>query len=96
VNHLVEYQPGRMVEVEQVYTCQRYPEGVELVHKTSRRPVIILELQFQGWWLSYTARFHTDKNGRPLERYLVMPMYLVRVPSLHEVKYLGEEEMHAP
>lgn len=99
MNHTVWFDPGkggkaRYVEVEHTYWCARWPPDTELIHTTSQRPVVVKQLEFQGFWMGYTARHHKDPTtGHPLERYITFPMYLVRVPSLHEERYLHEHEM---
>jgi hypothetical protein len=77
-----------MVEVEQEYTCARWAPGTELVHGPSRRPIVIVGLEFQGWWLGHTARDHPGH-----ERFMVIPMYRVRVPHLHEERLMHAYEM---
>lgn len=89
---LREFKPGRMVEIEQEYTCQRWPSDTILISPTGRE-VIVKELEFQGFWLGWTGK---DNEGNRIERYWIIATYLVRVPSRHRDAYLHETEMREP
>lgn len=93
MNYLHEYTPGRLVEIEAVYSCQRWPEDAVLVHRISKRELVVKHLEYQGYWLGRTGK---DNDGNRIDRYMILTVYRCRVPHLHEDRYVHESEMREP
>lgn len=65
--------------VEYVAWAPRYKCGHKLLHRESGKPVVVKEFEHQGYYL--------------IDRYLVLPVYLVWVTNDQREAYVAEYEL---
>lgn len=92
MNFFHEMMPGRWVEIEAQYSCQRWPEGTRLIHDKSQRELEVLSFAHEGFWVGWTGM----KDGQRIERYILVPYYRVKVLTVDFEKILPDTEMHEP